>query len=241
MLRLGLGRAIVFLRQHDARPYRDIILDACTHWTGYDQQVEGTRTPYLMTVLDSTGDLASYVEPILAAFRASTDRRDQQHLIRLTSLVRHPDDRVIHAAANALSQIADPRIRPLALDVLANPALSGWRRSSGVDMLLSNFEPGDEALLTGLLTTPRDVNELHWMGMGTLDVLKANPSADAAPVLLALYEHGPCTNCRMDAIEWLGQLGALPDWLLEECRYDASEYLREAADAWARGEEPADA
>jgi hypothetical protein len=66
------------------------------------------------------------------------------------------------------------------------------------------------------------------------------PAADAVPVLLALYEHGPCTNCRMDAVEMIRRLGALPDWLLEECRYDPSEDLREAADAWSRGEEPAD-
>jgi hypothetical protein len=44
----------------------------------------------------------------------------------------------------------------------------------------------------------------------------------------------------MDAVEMIRRLGALPDWLLEECRYDASEDLREAADAWSRGEEPAD-
>ncbi|HZO26892.1 MAG TPA: hypothetical protein VFH48_12995 [Chloroflexota bacterium] len=85
VLGLGLGRAILFLRQHDARPYRDIILNACVHWTGYDQQVEGTRTPYLMTVLDETGQIESYVESILAAFRSTTDRRDQQQLIRLAS------------------------------------------------------------------------------------------------------------------------------------------------------------
>jgi hypothetical protein len=40
VLGLGLGRAILFLRQYDARPYWDIILHACTHWTGYDQQAE---------------------------------------------------------------------------------------------------------------------------------------------------------------------------------------------------------
>ncbi len=446
MLGLGLGRAILFLREHDARPYRDIILDACVHWTGYDQQVEGTRTPYLMTVLDETGQIGSYVEPILAAFRASTDRRDQQQLIRLASelaqegyaeardalyerfdrndtiepyscafelvridgvegllhvaermgatllddpgglgdddwilsstvrdaeedfgkdavqqilggaagddprvrayvqaveaieseeraqraalaasradasarraagramsyervkraivereppsvslmgfrywgrdasdddlllaatdllavqdedhlskylqifclrrfplaidpllaLVRQPSDQVAHGAAVALSQIADPRVRPLAFEVIADPRLSGWRRSSGVSMLRSNLEPGDEALLTSLLTTTRDADELHWTSMGTLDVLKANPSADAVPILLALYEHGPCTRCRKKSVELLRQLGVLPDWMLEECRFDAGEYLREAAEAWARGEEPAE-
>jgi hypothetical protein len=85
VLGLGLGRAILFLRQHDATPYRDVILDACTHWTGYDQQVEGTRTPYLLDVLDATGELERYVEPILAAFRTTADERDQEQLVRLVA------------------------------------------------------------------------------------------------------------------------------------------------------------
>ena len=447
VLGLGLGRAILFLRQNDARPYRDVILNACTHWTGYDQQVEGTRTPYLMTVLDATGDLASYVEPILAAFRASTDRRDQQQLIRLASevaqdgyaearaalyecfdrndteepfacaseligvdgldgllyiaerigaallenpaalgdddwllrslrddagercgkeavqatlaqaaresphvrayvqrvqaidaeeaaqraarsaarvarprgrsgqgdlrntpyehikrqiaeasppwsmrgllswgerasaddlahaaadllaerderrlraylevfrrrpfplevdrllaLMRHPDDRIMVSAANALSRVAHPRVRALALEICADSSLEGWRKSWGVRLLRSNFEPGDVPLLIQLLDTSSDEMGYHSIGFAIVDVLGANPVPEVVPVLRLLYERGPCTNCRKQAVELLRQLGALPDWLLEECRYDASEYLRDAADAWARGEEPA--
>jgi hypothetical protein len=107
-------------------------------------------------------------------------------------------------------------------------------------MLRSNLEPGDEALLIDLLTSSRGEDERHWVGSRALDVLEANPSADAVPVYFALYEHGPCTNCRKKAVERLRGLGMLPDWLLQEARYDAGEYLCEAADAWARGEEPAD-
>ena len=83
VLGLGLGRAILFLQQHDARPYRDIILRACTHWTGYDQQVEGTRTTYLRDVLHATGHERAFVGPILAALKNATSHRDVTQLFYL--------------------------------------------------------------------------------------------------------------------------------------------------------------
>lgn len=35
----GLGRPILYLRDHDAEPYRDVILDACLHNRCYDWQL----------------------------------------------------------------------------------------------------------------------------------------------------------------------------------------------------------
>jgi hypothetical protein len=450
VLGLGLGRAILFLREHDARPYRDIILRACTRWTGYDQQVEGTRTPYLMTVLDATGEIEWYVEPILASFRASTDRRDQHQLIRLVSelaqdgyaeartalyerfdrsdteepfacaselievdgldgflyavdrigatlqldpdalgddcdwllghlredaeercgkeavqqaldraaldrpdvrayvealaafeaeeaaeraahaaeragrstgrglqgakrnapyeqikqlitdmeppwsvrglfawgerasnddltraaadllveqderrlrayleifrrrafpltidrllsLVHHSNDQIVYSAAEALSRVEHPRIRELALAIIADPTLRDWHQARGVAMLLSNFAPPDVQPLVRLLRTPREETGYHAIGFAIVDVLEENLSPEVVPVLHLLYERGPCTNCREKAVKLLRRLGALPDWLLEECRYDASQDLRDDADAWARGEEPSEA
>jgi hypothetical protein len=83
VLGLGLGRAVLFLRQHDALPYRDAILHACTHWTGYDQQIEGTRTTYLRDVLDATRHEHWFVPRILAALKGVTDRRDATQLVFL--------------------------------------------------------------------------------------------------------------------------------------------------------------
>jgi hypothetical protein len=448
VLGLGLGRAILFLRQNDARPYRDAILHACTHWTGYDQQVEGTRTPYLMTVLDETGEVENYVEPILAALKATTDDRDRQQLIRLTSefaqdgygsardalydlferdtgtpfscaheliridglqgllhvadrmgrvllndpgglgdddwimtsafhdaeeqcgkadvrralesaaegsasvrayaravnailaemaaqratesksrterpsgrsrsgglrdtsyerirqqigessmpwsvprlhlwgqnasaedltraaadllaeqdvgrlrayleifrqrpfplevnrllqLMRHQNDRIMVGASRALSLVTHPRIRALALEISGTPSLDGWRKSWGVRLLRSNFETDDTELLNRLLEASSDDYGLHSIGFAIVDVLKENLTPEVAPVLRLLYERGPCTNCRKKAVELLRQLDMLPAWLLGECRYDCGEYLRNAADAWSRGEEePAD-
>jgi HEAT repeat protein len=425
----GLGRAVLFLRQHDARPYRDAILHACTHWTGYDQQVEGTRTIFLRDVLDATGHEHRFVPRILAALKGVTDRRDAIQLVflvlafakdgydeartalyeafdrndteeaflgfdaiirldglegfryvaermgaallndphasveadharweakeavgeeavqrvlaeadtpalrafvqalewddedrpvrsaalpkpddatyeqvrqviatsrpsstgvlglrrwgehasaddlaqaaadlldeeddhrlishlrifewrafpltpdRLLRLMDHPDVPLMLAASRALSQVADPRVRALGLEILADPDRHGARKSAGAQLLVASYQAGDEAILIDLLRSQCDEDARHWIGMGAIDILKANPSASAVPVLYALYEYGPCSFCRWRSVGRLRKLGKLPDWMLEECRYDANLDLSDAADAWSRGEEPAD-
>jgi hypothetical protein len=44
--------------------------------------------------------------------------------------------------------------------------------------------------------------------------------------LLHIYENNPCTNCRTKTVEQLAAIDRLPDWMREECRYDASEDTR---------------
>jgi len=66
-LRVGLGRPILHLRDHDSRPYRETILDACLHDTVYDRQCEGSRAPYLFDVIAATGEPNYYRDRLLAA------------------------------------------------------------------------------------------------------------------------------------------------------------------------------
>jgi hypothetical protein len=80
---LGLGRAVLFLRQHDAAPYRDALLYACTHYTAYDWQIEGRRTTYLYELVQAAGDAGSFVDSIVTALRETTSRRDADQLVSL--------------------------------------------------------------------------------------------------------------------------------------------------------------
>lgn len=66
-LRIGLGRAILWLRNRDATPYRDVILECCLHNTAYDRQVEGSRARYMLDILAATPDAAWYGDRISAA------------------------------------------------------------------------------------------------------------------------------------------------------------------------------
>lgn len=70
-LNIGLGRPILYLREHSAFPYRDAILYACLNVTALDPQAAGSRADYLWEVLRLTGEPEFYRLPILDALAAA--------------------------------------------------------------------------------------------------------------------------------------------------------------------------
>jgi hypothetical protein len=80
VLDLGLGRAVLYLREHVATSYHAAIAHACGHNTAYDAQVEGSRAEYLFDVLQATGKPDEYLDEILAALAAVTKHWDADQL-----------------------------------------------------------------------------------------------------------------------------------------------------------------
>jgi hypothetical protein len=76
LLRLGLGRAIVHARDHEASPFRDLILDACLHCYAYDPQIEGTRADYMLELIELTPEKELYWNEVLKALPGSGDDWD---------------------------------------------------------------------------------------------------------------------------------------------------------------------
>lgn len=135
-----------------------------------------------------------------------------------------PERGIAHAALFALKMVADPRVRARALDLLS------WGDGRGARLLTANYEDGDYARIEQALLTWRDRDGLEDLGWGLQDVVEAHPIAEAAPALLALYERGPCSQCRRSAVDRLRQIAELPAWLGAECRYDASPAIRAMID-----------
>jgi len=71
------------LKHHPDHPHDDELLYACTHWTGYDAQVDGYPTSYLWTALRLGGACDRLRDRILAAFRADSDRDVLSQLLDL--------------------------------------------------------------------------------------------------------------------------------------------------------------
>lgn len=88
ILERGLGSAIMFLQQHDATPYRDVILDACLRDTRYDPQIESRRSPYLFDVIQLTGDPVFFRDRILDALD-TLDDPDTRTAHQLNGLAAH--------------------------------------------------------------------------------------------------------------------------------------------------------
>jgi len=83
-----LGRIILYLKQHDASSYRDLILHACLHNSTYDTQVEGYKTNYMMEIIHLTKEPDYYRQHILDAtskINEDSDDRDSGYLIALTT------------------------------------------------------------------------------------------------------------------------------------------------------------
>jgi hypothetical protein len=76
ILRLGLGRAIVYARLHDVREFRDAILDACLHCYSYDVQIEGTRASFMYDLVACLPDKDFYFEEVLRSLAVSGDDND---------------------------------------------------------------------------------------------------------------------------------------------------------------------
>lgn len=99
ILDIGLGRAVIYLQNHDATPYRDAILNACLHNTAYDRQVEGTRAEYMLDVVRLTGETEYYREHVLNALSTHEyeDWDVQQQIMFATILAGEGDERARQA------------------------------------------------------------------------------------------------------------------------------------------------
>lgn len=145
----------------------------------------------------------------------------------LLALVRDRSRRIAAPAINALAKIEHADVRALALELLA----SG--RGDGSRLLAANYQAGDFALVERLLLTWDDREALHDLGFGLRHMVAGQPQPEACAALFALYEHGPCSFCRHHTVELLAGLGALPAWLIAECRWDANRGVRETMREYA--------
>ncbi len=93
-------------------------------------------------------------------------------------------------------------------------------------ILTASYQPGDHRFLADLLERPADEDNDHWLGFDVLDLIKAHPEPDADRALLLLYERGPCAFCRCEVVKLLLQLGRVPEWVRQECRFDADPETR---------------
>jgi len=95
---LGLGRAVVYARNHDVSEFRDVILDNCLHCRAFDPQSEGTRAVYTLDLLDALPDRPFYCGEVLKALPACGDDWDALELFHFAAcLTSDGDDRAKRA------------------------------------------------------------------------------------------------------------------------------------------------
>jgi hypothetical protein len=144
VVRLGLGRAALYLRRYDAAPYKEILVEAAiTDWR-YDADTDAQRERYLLALIDTTGQVEIFRDRIIAALPTVLggeidDRRRAAQPVRLLALWAARGDRVAEAALRAAFE-SDP---------LAFPDASVFVELHGMDGLVYAAQPLGAALLAG--------------------------------------------------------------------------------------------
>ena len=78
-LHQGLGRAVLYARNHDVSDFRDVILDGCLHCHVFDPQSEGIRAAYMLDLLEGLADKQFCCEEVLKSLPACGDDWDAVH------------------------------------------------------------------------------------------------------------------------------------------------------------------
>ena len=138
---------------------------------------------------------------------------------RHIDLCHHSDDDVRRWAFNSLEQNSHPLVRAFAFQELRQPTLN----RPVVNLLIKNFEKGDEQRLLDQLELPDDRCLRHWMRMDVIHLLEQNDDADSLKLGQISYFHTPCQECRFYAARLLVNRNNAPSWLAEECGSDANE------------------
>ncbi len=155
----------------------------------------------------------------LRLFKMSGFPLDPSPLIAWTA---HEDAELVHWTLMTLGKTKHPRVRALALDCLA----AGRHLEYLVGMLATNYEAGDSATVAKLTESSFDTSNYHYMEVGAKHFVKAHWDENSVPILLNLYENGPCSFCRETCVKLLLEHDALPEQIRDEARYDADEEVR---------------
>jgi hypothetical protein len=168
--------------------------------------------------------LLEEVEPrriacFLCAFTHAGPPRFDERLLRWAEM---PEEDVGRRAIMVLRHVSDPRVRELAIRRLGCAETA----RGAIPLLTRTFESGDHLLIEPILQDAGDGDELHSLLYEVVELFDAHPVPEAARSLRFVYEHTPCTNCRLQALELLESIGALTPWIAAEAHMDASAEVR---------------
>ena len=192
--------------------------DRCYWFRGWGMHADKAELDSILTALWASTE----PQVITRLLRIFSNRTLPEFDLRLIELCQHHDEDVRRSAFNALAVNADEAVRAFALQCLAIEPTG-----SVIRLFAKNYRCGDEERLLEAITLPVDPNQLHWLLMDVLDVLKSNSEADCSRLAVIAYGSTPCQNCRLDAAGLLQKQQVAPEWLIEECRSDAEKNCRE--------------
>lgn len=127
------------------------------------------------------------------------------------------------ATLRMLANISDPNVGEFGRKMLRRSSFAP-EDSDLIELLARNYQPGDaELILRKLESVTTSDDGLHTLGMSARQFCENNPVPEVAGIARWIYDTTPCSLCRKGAVETLIACNQLPDYIAEECRYDANE------------------
>lgn len=176
----------------------------------------------LMEVLEELDCTDSPIE--LRRFLSIYSRRPMPRLSdKIIALAESEDTRVRVRACGALGNLADERIRAVALRSLTPE----FMKTRSLKLFRSSYQPGDHNAIEQALFVPADERERYLIACDLDDICCHTRLPECLSLMLFVYEYSPSGLRRSRVIDAMVDLGVAPDWLAEECRFDAMEEIRE--------------
>lgn len=143
-------------------------------------------------------------------------------------LVDSENESLCWSSVQALASTSHEWIREKALEFLeSEPQKTNW--CDGVEMLEHSFQSGDQDVIEKAIRNKEfpDIHAIHGTGLAVSRLLKIFPDDSFQKICRWFYDQTPCSSCRSSFVEHLIQHNALPPEMLEECREDGCENIRE--------------
>jgi hypothetical protein len=135
---------------------------------------------------------------------------------RILELCNSGDEQVRRHAVTAIAFNRHPAVHNLAAARLRDPVFQEF----SIEMMITNYEAGDENTVMDALILPTDAEKRHATLMNLLQLLEQNDQARCDVAAPLIYEATPCSMCRRGAVELMINRGALPVHAREECGFD---------------------
>ena len=148
-IKAGLGRGVLYARDHDVRPFRDVILDACLHCYSADPQTEGTRAAYMLELVNLLPDRQFYCDEVLNSLPHSGDDWDAVQRFHFATYMAFDGDEVAKRVAYQSFDPGPKKGEAIAIDFLRMDGVKGlvFAATKIGALLMSNPEEVDEGWL----------------------------------------------------------------------------------------------
>lgn len=147
---------------------------------------------------------------------------------KIIELAYSKNTKLSNVAIHALKKVKNDLVRNLAIYHLTKVNIE----TDALLLLIDNFTIEDILLLEKVAYKKMNRHKLHCIRGDICKILINNPVKECTNIMLYFYENGYCSICRSEVIEVLMVCNAIPEWVLEECKYDSNLEIRELVEKY---------